>query len=163
MSSSIVVRERLQPGDLGEITRLHGTVYSRERGYGIAFEAYVAESLAEFYQQYDPRRDRVWLCEDEGRMVGMLVLMHRGDAAQLRYFLLLPEYRGLGLGKELMDRFMAAMAACGYRQAFLWTTSELEAAAALYTRHGFVLAEESPSTRFGKPLVEQKYVYDAHG
>ena len=61
-----------------------------------------------------------------------------------------------------MGRYMAAMAACGYRRSYLWTTSELDAAAALYTRHGFVLAEEVPSVRFGKSLIEQKYVYEAH-
>lgn len=162
MSTAINMRESLVHGDIGEITRLHGTVYGQERGYGMAFEAYVAESLAEFYHHYDADRDRIWLCESQGRIVGTLFLMHRDDAAQLRYFLVLPEYRGLGLGKDLMGRYMAAMAACGYRRSYLWTTSELDAAAALYTRHGFVLAEEVPSVRFGKPLIEQKYVYEAH-
>jgi GNAT superfamily N-acetyltransferase len=162
MSTSTKVRKSLAPGDLGEIIRLHGTVYSRENGHGIAFEAYVAEGMAEFFHSYDADRDRLWLYEDAGRIVGTLFLMHRQDVAQLRYFLVLPEYRGRGLGKDLMDRYMAALASCGYRQSFLWTTNELPAAASLYTRHGFVLTEEVPSVRFGKPLVEQKYVYQAH-
>jgi GNAT superfamily N-acetyltransferase len=164
MSSSIMLRECLVPGDIGEITRLHGTMYSRERGHGIAFEAYVAEGLAEFYHHYDAGRDRVWLYEDADRIVGTLFLMHRENGtAQLRYFLVLPEYRGLGFGKDLMARFMTALSDCGYREAFLWTTRGLPAAASLYTRHGFVLTEEMPSERFGTALVEQKYVYHAHG
>jgi GNAT superfamily N-acetyltransferase len=163
MDSAITMREQLRPGDLGEVVRLHGAVYSQEQGHGIAFEAYVAAGLAEFCHHYDERLDHLWLCEHEGSLVGMLFLMHRDHAAQLRYFLVLPEYRGRGLGKALMSRFMAALSACGYREAFLWTTNELPAAASLYCRHGFVLTEEVPSERFGKPLIEQKYVYQAHG
>ena len=51
------------------------------------------------------------------------------------------------------------MAALGSRRAYLWTTDDLAAAASLYTRHGFELTESVPSTRFGKPLVEQKYEF----
>lgn len=157
MKTGVTIRERMKLGDLGEVTRLHGTVYGQERGHGIAFEAYVAQGVGEFYHQYDHSRDRIWLCEDGDRLVGMLFLMHRGEAAQLRYFLVLPEYRGTGLGKEMMARYMSALDKLEYATSFLWTTHELSAAASLYTRHGFVLTENKPSERFGKPLIEQKY------
>ena len=92
-------------------------------------------------------------------MVGFLLLMHRGvDTAQLRYFLVRPEYRGLGLGKLLMELFMQFLRQCGYRSAYLWTVDELPAAASLYKRHGFTLTDEKPSAPFfGKPLREQRY------
>lgn len=155
--SPIPIRERLRPGDIGWITWLHGTNYSREYRHGISFEAYVAEGLAEFRHRFDPTLDRVWIAEDGDHMVGTLFLMHRPEGAQLRYFLVLPEWRGRGLGKELMMRYMDALGECGYRHSYLWTTHELAAAASLYMRHGFVLTEQQPSTRFGKELVEQKY------
>ena len=161
MTESVSIRRRLQPGDLGRIIQLHGSSYSRERGYGIAFEAYVAEGIAEFWHRYDRERDRVWLCESDGSLVGSLVLMHRGSAAQLRYFLLLSAYRGMGLGKRLMAEYMSALQECSYQSSYLWTTDELAAAAALYTRHGFVLTEQSSSRRFGKELVEQRYDWTA--
>lgn len=161
MAASLAVREHLQPGDIGEIARLHGVLYAEERAHGIAFEAYVAEGLAEFWHQLDEARDRIWICEDAGRIVGTLFLMHRGEEAQLRYFLVLPAYRGTGLGKDLMTRYMQGLEECGYRHSFLWTTNELDAARSLYTRHGFVLTEEEASTRFGRPLVEQKYEWHA--
>lgn len=151
------LRYSFRPGDIGEIIRLHGTVYSNERNHGAAFEAYVAAGMAEFFHCYDAARDRIWLYEDGARLVAMLFLMHREAGAQLRYFLVLPEYRGRGLGKDLMSRYMRALHEIGYGYSFLWTTHELDAAAALYRRHGFVLCEEQPSTRFGRPLVEQKY------
>jgi peptidyl-dipeptidase Dcp len=84
--------------------------------------------------------------------------MHReGDAAQLRYFILEPAYRGLGLGKRLMDLYMEHLRKAGYRSSYLWTTHELAAAASLYKRYGFMLTEEKASDAFGKSLYEQKY------
>lgn len=154
----ITIRTKLRPGDLGHIIHMHGRLYSQEYDYGIAFEMYVAEGLGEFYRQYDPAKDRVWICEDKGRIIGFLLLMHReANAAQLRYFIIEPEYRGIGLGKKLVSLYMDWLRQAGYRSAYLWTTHELEAAASLYKRHGFTLVEEKPSAAFGKPLYEQKY------
>ena len=90
-------------------------------------------------------------------MVGSLVLMDRGDAAQLRYFLLEPEYRGFGLGSKLLDLFMEFMRGCRYRSSYLWTTEQQLTAAKLYMRYGYRLTEEKPSTAFGVPLIEQRY------
>ena len=155
----ITIRTELKPGDIGYVVYLHGCMYGGEYGYGIGFETYVALGLHEFYKNYDSSRDRVWICEHENRMIGFLLLMHRGkDSAQLRYFLILPDYRGIGLGKRLMDLFMEFLKQCNYTSAYLWTVDELPAAASLYTRHGFRLTEEKPASAFfGKPLREQRY------
>lgn len=156
--SDIEIRHDLRPGDLGYLTWLHGTIYHRENGYSLAIESYVAGGLHEFYTRYDPARDRVWVCEHEGKMIGFMLLMHRDhNAAQLRYFILQPDYRGIGLGKHLMEQFMAFLIEKNYDSAYLWTTNEQEQASALYRRHGFELVEEVPSTAFGKALTEQKF------
>jgi peptidyl-dipeptidase Dcp len=154
----IHIRTTLQPGDIGYITYLHGSLYSREYNYGVTFEAYVAEGLAEFCKQYDTAKDRIWVCEHNEQIVGFLLLMHRGASAQLRYFILHPDYRGIGLGKKLMQLYMEFLHEASYTSSYLWTTSELPAAASLYKKFGFVLAEEKPATTpFGKPVIEQKY------
>ena len=157
----IYIRTELRPGDIGYITFLHGSMYSKEYDYGISFEAYVAQGFFEFYKSYDADRDRVWICEKAGIVVGFLLLMHRGEStAQLRYFILTPEVRGIGLGNKLMELYMEFLKEKGYTHSYLWTTHELHAAAALYKRHGFVLTEEHASTAFGKPLTEQRYDYN---
>jgi GNAT superfamily N-acetyltransferase len=83
--------------------------------------------------------------------------MHRGEAAQLRYFILAPAYRGIGLGKKLMELYMDFLRQAGYQSSYLWTTNELPAAISLYKRYGFVLTDEKPSDAFGKPVIEQRY------
>ena len=156
--NDIIIRTVLRPGDIGYITYLHGRLYKEEYGFGLGFEAYVAVGLAEFSRQYDPGRDRVWICEHRGKIIGFLLLMHRDQSvAQLRYLILEPEYRGIGLGKKLMELYMEYLKQAGYRSTYLWTTNEQETAISMYKRHGFLLAEEKPSDAFGKPLVEQKY------
>lgn len=153
----ITIRTELQPGDIGYVIYLHGLLYGQEYGYDIDFETYVAKGFHEFYQNYEPEAERVWICEHNGKVIGFLLLMSRGDAAQLRYFIIHPEYRGIGLGKKLMELYMEFLRECNYKSSYLLTTHELEAAASLYKRYGFMLVEEEPSTGFGKPVTLQKY------
>lgn len=154
----ISIRTNLQPGDIGYIIYLHGTLYKKEYDYGIAFETYVARGLNEFITNYNPEKDGVWICEHSNQVIGFLLLMNRGNnSAQLRYFILQPIYRGIGLGRKLMGEFMRHLKSKNYKHAYLWTTNEQEAAAYLYRKAGFTLTEEKNSTAFGKPLQEQRY------
>ena len=154
----ISIRTDLRSGDIGYIIYLHGSLYEKEYHYSIRFETYVAKGLYEFYNEYDPGKDCIWICEHNNSIVGFLLLMHRENhAAQLRYFIILPEYRGIGLGKKLMDLFITWLNEHDYRSAYLWTTNEQLAAASLYKKYGFSLVEEHESTSFGKLLKEQRY------
>jgi peptidyl-dipeptidase Dcp len=153
----VIIRTELLPGDIGYVTYLHGHLYQQEYNYGIEFETYVATGLNEFYKNYDTNKDRVWVCEHRNKIVGFLLLMHRGKAAQLRYFILEPAYRGIGLGNKLMDLFIGFLKKCNYESAYLWTTQELYAAAHLYIKYGFTLTEEKESNAFGKSVIEQRY------
>jgi ribosomal protein S18 acetylase RimI-like enzyme len=156
--SEISIRTEMRPGDLGYVVHRHGKLYGEEYDFGIAFETYVGAGLHEFYTNYDPERDRVWICEHAEKIVGFLLLMHReNNTAQLRYFYLEPAYRGVGLGKKLMQLYMEFLVSRGYQSSYLLTTHELHTAAALYMRHGFMLTEEKESAAFGRTLKEQRY------
>lgn len=159
--SDITIRTTWQSGDIGMVTYLHGILYKQEFNYGLSLEAYVAEGLYELYMHYDPANNRIWACEHEGRMIGFLALMNRGASAQLRYFFILKEYRGIGLGKKLMELYMEFLRASGYSTSYLWTTDDCTEAIALYTRFGFRLLEEKPSTVFDRPVLEQRYEWSA--
>lgn len=153
----IKIRTTLNPGDLGYIAYLHGDIYARECGYGLNFESYVLQGLGEFARQYDAVKDRVWICEHEHQIIGVLIGVRRENSVQLRYFILRPEYRGIGLGKKLMDEFIAYVKDAGVDNAYLWTTNEQHAAISLYTRYGFRLTEEKLSNNFDKEVTERRY------
>src|SRR5436190_24090013 len=128
--ADIKIRTNIKPGDLGFVMHRHGKIYEEEYNYGVSFETYVGGGLYEFYKNYNPDLDRVWICEHENKIIGFLLLMHReNNTAQLRYFYLEPEYRGIGLGKKLMNLFMEFLIENKYSSAYLWTTHELNAAA----------------------------------
>lgn len=155
---NITISTEIKPGDLGFVIHRHGAMYAKEYNYGVSFEMYVAKGLAEFYQSYDPEKDSVWICKHGNKMVGFLLLMHReNNSAQLRYFYVDKEYRGLGLGKKLMNLYMEFYKKCGYTSSYLWTTEDLHSAISLYARHGFLLVEEVETNSFGKKLNERKY------
>ncbi|HEY2722412.1 MAG TPA: GNAT family N-acetyltransferase [Chitinophagaceae bacterium] len=153
----IQIRTELRPGDIGYVVYLHGLLYKQEYNYGIEFETYVAAGLAGFYQQYDPQKDCVWICEYQNKIIGFLSLVNRGEAAQLRYFVLEPAYRGIGLGNKLLTLYIEFFKEKKYKSSYLWTTNELPASAHLYKKFGFKLTQEKPSNAFGKAVVEQRY------
>lgn len=155
--NDITIRTELREGDIGTIVNRHGVLYNEEYGWGIGFESYVAAGLHEFYKEFDPAKDHIWICEHEGKFAGCTLVKSRGDTAQLRYFLIEPEYRGIGLGGKLFSLMMDFVRSCGYKSAYLWTTSELLAGAHLYQKFGFKISEEKPGDSFGKPVIEQKY------
>lgn len=154
----ITIRSELRSGDIGYIIYMHGSIYKKECGFELIFEIYVSKGLIEFYNSYDPDKDKVWICEHNGKIIGTLFIAHKeNNSAQLRYFLLDPDYRGIGLGKKLMSLCMDFFYNCNYDSSYLWTAKGLDTAASLYKRYGFVLTEEIESNAFGKTVKEQKY------
>ncbi len=152
------IRYSIEPGDIGYLTSLHGTLYSEEYGYDQTFEAYVAGGLAGFVQSFDPNEDRIWLAEVDGEIIGSIAIVgHSEEDAQLRWFLVHPDHRGLGLGKELMEEALKFCRDCRYRRVFLWTTSELLESSHLYKRFGFRKVEEKTHRIWGKKITEERY------
>src|SRR5690554_4280023 len=140
--NDISIRTDLCPGDLGSIIYLHGILYHNEFRHGISFESIVAGGLHEFYWTYNPNNERIWIAEHNNQIVGILLLKNRNTSAQLRYYLIKPEYRGIGLGNKLILLFMEFARECKYKNVYLWTTHELEKASHLYKKFGFQLTEE---------------------
>lgn len=81
--------------------------------------------------------------EDEGgKMLGTCGLYPLGDeTCELRKMYLLPEARGAGLGKRLLERALEHARRRGFKTVTLETASVLEDAIRLYTRFGFVPVE----------------------
>lgn len=155
----VTVRHALRPGDLGRLTELHGVLYAAEYGFDERFEAYVAQSLGDIARPGSPERDRLWLAEIDGRLVGTVGVVGRDSGlAQLRWFLVHPDARGHGLGSRLLREALAFCRAGGSRAVYLWTVRPLVAAARLYTAAGFQLTEERPAEAlWGVPVAEQRY------
>jgi DNA-binding MarR family transcriptional regulator/GNAT superfamily N-acetyltransferase len=139
------------PGDMGWVVHRHGALYAREWGYNAEFEALVARIAADFLDHFDPARERCWIAEKDGEIVGSVFLVRKSaSVAKLRMLLVEPHARGLGLGKRLVDECIRFARQAGYKKITLWTQSELDAARTLYQRAGFHCVGRRTHDSFGK-------------
>ena len=157
----VEIRTELIPGDLGDIISLHGQLYWKEYGYGVRFEQYVLETVHDFIRAFDSRRDRIFVASSMGRLAGVVAIQHReGKEAQLRWFLIRPEFRGIGLGKALMQRAIDFCREQRFKKVFLLTTNQQTTAATLYKKWGFEKKESIPEKLWGHDLFEERYECD---
>ena len=154
----IQIRAELQPGDLGYIIYLHGVLYPREYGLGGTFEADVAIRFGEFVKSYDSNKDYVAVAEADGRIVGSIVVDGESEElALIRWFLVHPDMRGRGVGRELINGALAFCREHGFKRVRLWTMNEFKAAVHLYKQAGFVCIHEGQREIWGVKRTEQEY------
>jgi DNA-binding MarR family transcriptional regulator/GNAT superfamily N-acetyltransferase len=148
----------LRPGDLGWIVHRQGQLYHQEHGWDETFDGLLAEIAGAFVKSFDAKRERCWVAEREGEVVGSVFLVRAsGKVAKLRMLYVEPSARGLGIGSRLVEECIDFARAKGYRTLTLWTNDILVSARKIYQAAGFRLVQEERHHSFGKDLVGQNW------
>ena len=154
-SDEITIRTA-KPGDLGYIAFRHGVLYEQEYQLEPVFESYVLEGLLKYVRS--SQEGTVWMAEHGGKIAGFIAIIRIDEeTAQLRWFLIEPEFRGIGLGRRLMSIAMDYCREKQFRQVFLWTFQGLDAACHLYEAYGFRMTEQARNDTWKKGVVEERW------
>lgn len=135
-----------------------------------AIAAILCESFAEYRPLYTPAgyaattpagpqvRKRieegpVWVALCNGKIVGTVSVLDKGDQGlYVRGMAVLPDTRGKGIGRRLLEQVEAFAREQEYERLFLSTTPFLHAAIQLYEAFGFRPTHQGPYDLFGTPL-----------
>lgn len=135
------------------------SLYEAERHFtSDIWRHYLIEGVHTLVNHFNPDTDCIEILECKGSPMGCIAITHtEPGTAQLRYFFLEPELRGLGAGQKLLDKAVAFCREKQYRTVFLWTVSAQESARKLYHNAGFRITETHENDEWGVPVLEERW------
>lgn len=138
------------------------SLYEAERHFTTdIWKDYLTKGVIALVEKFDPEKDCMFILECDGNPSGCVAITHTKDnVAQLRYFFLEPEVRGLGVGTVLLNKALDFCRQKKYPHVFLWTVSAQESARILYKNAGFKLTETSENEDWGIPVIEERWDLD---
>lgn len=140
------------PGDMGMITARQAILYHEGWGWSRPMEALLSDVTARFLRAFKPGREQCWIAEVGGTMAGSVFVVDAGDGvAQLRLLYSEPWARGLGIGRDLVDRCVSFAREAGYDELMLWTHTVLTSARRIYDAAGFRITAVEMHDEFGMP------------
>ncbi len=160
-TKNILIRP-FRESDVAYVIDRQLSLYQSERHFTTdIWKKYLTQGVLELIGKFDAERDCVFILECNGSPAGCIAITHaENGAAQLRYFLLEPEMRGLGMGTALLNKALDFCREKKYSHVFLWTVSAQETARKLYGKAGFARTETGKNDSWGAPVLEEKWELD---
>jgi putative acetyltransferase len=140
MSDDLLIRP-IEPRDDTSVAQIIRTVMPEFGAGGPGFAIHDAEVDA-MHAAYSQPRSAYFVIESGGRVLGgggvAPLIGGDADVCELRKMYFLPELRGRGAGRALLERCLKTAHELGFSRCYLETLTGMDAAQALYSRFGFV-------------------------
>jgi len=153
----VIARVRpYRPADPAWVIEQHARIYAAEHAFDAHFADTIHHKMGEWLARADPLK-QMWIAECDGDPAGCIAISDAGDAsAFLNFVLVLPDYRGQRLGRQLLDTALAHARSCGQRLVRLETYQCLAEARQLYRSSGFRCQEtRAPVALYGQAVVSE--------
>ena len=102
--------------------------------------AFQDASLNNMYQHYNKGRQTYFVALEQNKVIGgsgIGMLDGEPDGCELQKMYLLKDYRGIGIGEQLMNHCLEYAKKVGYSYCYLETFPSMKKAQQLYRRKGF--------------------------
>ncbi|MGL5530077.1 GNAT family N-acetyltransferase [Plesiomonas shigelloides] len=132
--------QKITPHDDAVICHIIKTVGAEFGAIGDGFGPSDAEVLHMSEHYCASMRSQYWVARIDGVVVGgcgIAPFNHSTDTCELRKLFLLPEGRGCGLGRQLVQQCLSFAQTQGFTQCYLDTLKSMHAAISLYESLGF--------------------------
>lgn len=151
-TSEISIRDYFLSEDLQLLIEKQRQFYAEAHGWDDTFLAYLQET-------FDAKIEKIWIAESGGKFAGSVGLVkHDEKTVQLRWFLVDADFRGRGLGTQLLEHLVAYCQDMKFDQIFLWTVSTMAEARPLYKKFGFRISEvKQEASLWGQQLTEERW------
>lgn len=139
LSNGITIRT-IQPMDNAELAVIVRDTLT-EFGANVPGTVYFDPTTDALYELFQAPRSAYFIAEKEGKMLGGGGIYPTeglpSNTCELVKMYLLPEARGLGLGRTLIEQCIQTAKAYGFEQIYLETLPELRMAVKTYEKFGF--------------------------
>ena len=139
ISNNFTIKE-IQPEDNPKIARAIRAILI-EYGVPKVGTAYADKILDTLFEAYDIESAIYFVVEKNGKIYGGAGIKqldnYNGNVCELQKMYFLPEARGIGLGKKMMDICLQKATSLGFEKCYLETLPYMEEARKLYRKVGF--------------------------
>ena len=140
MDINVVTYRNIELKDNKELADLIRTVF-REFRIDRPGTVYFDPTTDNLYELFRTQGSVYWIAEDNGLMAGGCGIYPTpglpDGCAELVKFYLLPQWRGKGIGRALMEKCFESSQQLGYSKLYLESLPELSRAVSMYVKSGF--------------------------
>jgi len=145
-------------GELSWLAHRQAQLFGGDEDRDHRFEARLVQRLADFMLNRDPSREKGWIAELDGAIVGSaLVTRESATLANVQLLYVEPDMRRHGIGAQLLDACVRFATGASFAKLALSIEAGQADARRLSGRHGFSCVGAIPEERCGTGVVVERW------